>query len=356
MEAVGRLGPALLGAFTAFEALQRRLHPADFPQLREALIPPATRLAAALEEASAQPRSAEIGRFAEALLGSARHAARAAQLFLGEPGADSPGAGTDGVAGVLGALREHCRAQAAVFPLRGVMPPFDRYFIEAGAESRLAKLEAGRPGTGIFNAGNDPEARGGFSFFVPEDYDEARAWPLVVALHGGFGHGGDFLWTWLREARSRGWLLLAPTAQATTWSMMGEDHDAPALDSMLDYVEGRWNVDPARRLLTGLSDGGTYALLRGLAQTSRFTAIAPVAGVLHPANLANGNLARTGGKRIRWIHGARDWMFPVQLARQGASTLAEAGAEIEFIEVDDLSHAYPREENPGILEWAAAGG
>ncbi len=50
MEAVGRLGPALLGAFSAFEALQRRLHPADFPQLREALIPPATRLAAALEE------------------------------------------------------------------------------------------------------------------------------------------------------------------------------------------------------------------------------------------------------------------------------------------------------------------
>jgi len=148
---------------------------------------------------------------------------------------------------------------------------------------------------------------------------------------------------------------LAPTSQATTWSMMGQDHDGPALDSMLDYVGSRWNVDADCRLLTGLSDGGTYALLHGLAEASRFTALAPVAGVLHPDNFANGNLERAAGRRIRWIHGALDWMFPVELAREGASALRDARAEIEWIEIPDLSHTYPREQNASILEWASRG-
>ena len=46
--------------------------------------------------------------------------------------------------------------------------------------------------------------------YVPEYYDAARSWPLVVALHGGSGHGRDFLWTWLREARTRGVIVAAP--------------------------------------------------------------------------------------------------------------------------------------------------
>jgi phospholipase/carboxylesterase len=37
-----------------------------------------------------------------------------------------------------------------------------------------------------------------FSLYVPETYDAERAHPLVVALHGGSGNGGAFLWSWLR--------------------------------------------------------------------------------------------------------------------------------------------------------------
>ena len=48
-----------------------------------------------------------------------------------------------------------------------------------------------------------------------------------------------------------------------------------------------------------------------------------------------------------------DWMFPVAWAREGASALKEAGAEVELVEIEDLSHAYPREQNGRILDWAA---
>lgn len=353
LDAVGELGPALLKVLAAFDEVQRRLHPPELSRLRAAVAPARAFLEEALAAAGAEAPPPRLEEFARVLLASAGHAARGLELFLAdEAAADEPMAG---IAAVMGALREHSRAQAVLFPLRRAATSIDRYFLEAGAESRSATL-AEAPGTpgrsGLFNANNDPEQRGGFSFFAPEDYDEARAWPLVVALHGGFGHGGDFLWTWLREARTRGWLLLAPTSRDTTWSMLGADHDAPALTSMLAYVDERWNVDARCRLLTGLSDGGTYSLLHGLAEGSGFTALAPVAGVLHPGNFSNANLERAAGVRIRWVHGALDWMFPVQLAREGARALGEAGADVELVEVDDLSHAYPREQNGPILEWA----
>ena len=73
---------------------------------------------------------------------------------------------------------------------------------------------------------NDTSERGGFSVYVPEDYDPARAYPLVMALHGGSGHGRLFLWSWLREARGRGVILVAPTAMGDTWSLMEPDVDS----------------------------------------------------------------------------------------------------------------------------------
>jgi phospholipase/carboxylesterase len=176
-----------------------------------------------------------------------------------------------------------------------------------------------------------------------------------VALHGGLGLGRDFLWTWLREARSRGALLLAPTSRDTTWSLNGPDTDAAALVSMIDYVAGRWRVDRARVLLTGLSDGGTYTLLAGLAPDAPYSALAVVSGVLHPRNFALGNVARAAGRRVYIAHGARDWMFPVDLARAAADSLREAGADVVYREIPDLSHAYPREENARILEWLDPG-
>ena len=74
---------------------------------------------------------------------------------------------------------------------------------------------------------NEPGSRGGFSLYVPEYYTPDRAWPLVMALHGGSGNGRGFLWSWLRDARSHGaiWWRRPRPAMLTTWALMGEDTD-----------------------------------------------------------------------------------------------------------------------------------
>jgi phospholipase/carboxylesterase len=179
--------------------------------------------------------------------------------------------------------------------------------------------------------------------------------PLVVALHGGSGHGRDFLWSWVREARTRGVLVLSPTSRDRTWSIMGgEDVDADALVRMVDFVGERYAVDRSRVLLTGMSDGGTYTFLCGLREGMPFTHLAPACGVLHPALFVNRGIERARDRPIYLIHGALDWMFPIQTSRMAQQALLSVGAKLVYREIDDLSHTYPRDENPAILEWLSA--
>lgn len=345
---LAELGPALLNALAAFEEVRRRLDPPRIAALREAVQPIADRLRQALAAFAAAPAPDGLGDLAAQLRRSAEAADAALELFCGEA---SP---AQQIPRVLRAMHEHCRAQELLYPLRRVLPPVGRFFLEPAARERAADLDRDpdpEQPTGIITARQKDGARGGFSLYVPEYYDAGRDWPLIVALHGGSGTGDDFLWTWLAEARSRGCLLLSPTSLGSTWSLMDEDVDAPALRAMVAYVREHWRVDADHILLTGLSDGATYTLLCGLQPDTPFTALAPVSGVLHPANVVNGNLERAAGRRIYLVHGARDWMFPIATARIAHRELQRAGADVVFREIEDLSHTYPREENGRILEW-----
>jgi phospholipase/carboxylesterase len=235
----------------------------------------------------------------------------------------------------------------------------NRFFIDpelrddADLAARLAA--PANANTGVFHDHNEPGSRGGFSVYVPEYYTADRAWPLVMALHGGSGNGRGFLWSWLRDARSRGAILIAPTATGSTWALMGEDTDTPNLERILDAVRSRWNVDPARMLLTGMSDGGTFCYVTGLESASPFTHVAPVAATFHPLMAEMADAERLRGLPIHIVHGSLDWMFPVQVARQTSEMLAAAGANVIYRELDDLSHCYPREMNAPMLQWLNGG-
>ncbi len=348
MEQLGRVGPALLRALDGFEKARRRLHPPAIPQVREAMGPIRVGLRAALEAFHAQTPDDGLEEFAREFHGAAERALKALDLFAD----DSPD--PSGVGRVLEAMREHALAQEALYPLRRALPAVSLFFLEPDRREAVASLDPESPKerrVGLMAGGGEPGARGGFSLYVPESYDPDEALPLIVALHGGSGNGREFIWSWLREARSHRCILLAPTARGSTWSMMGSDVDHPALLSMVTYLREHWHVDPKHMLLTGLSDGATYSLLSGFREDSPFTAIAPACGVFHPENYANGNLARARDHRIYLVHGALDWMFPVQIARTAVAALEGAGADVTFREIEDLSHTYPREENLEILRW-----
>ena len=190
--------------------------------------------------------------------------------------------------------------------------------------------------------------------YVPEYYQDSDTCPLIMALHGGSGHGRDFLWTWLREARSRGAILISPTARGDTWSLMGPDIDSANLDQMVQHVCERWNIDPLKRLLTGMSDGGTFTYVSGLRDDSPFTHLAPSSASFHPMLLEGYTNARMNDLPIYIMHGVLDWMFPVDVARAADTALRAAGARVIYREIEDLSHTYPRDENPRLMDWFLA--
>jgi phospholipase/carboxylesterase len=264
----------------------------------------------------------------------------------------------DGVRAGYRALRYLPRAKEALYPLAGAVPAINRYFLDPALRDdadMLAQFASpARDGTGVMHAGNEPGSRGGYSLYVPEFYRPDRVWPLVMALHGGSGHGRNFLWTWLRDARSHGAIVVAPTATGPTWALMGDDTDTPNLVRILDAVKSRWNIDASRMLLTGMSDGGTFCYVTGLQDASPFTHLAPVSATFHPLMAEMASPDRLRGLPVYLVHGALDWMFPVQVARQTHHALAAAGADIVYRELDDLSHCYPDEINAPMLAWLRA--
>jgi len=357
-EATGALLSALLGALDRVEWVQRQLFPPQAGRLAQQLAPHAERLAEPLAAFEAQAWPDDLRFLRERLAQVARQALELIEAF-------GAAAGTGEPIGLYRALRRFGPLQEGLYPLYPVLGPVSRWFIEAGRRDDDDLVERLRAGalredgvrSGILHAQNDRANRGGLSLYVPETSDGRKEAPLIVALHGGSGHGRDFLWAWLREARTRGALLLSPTAQDRTWSIMGgEDVDAPRLVAAVEEVAQRYPVDRARVLLTGMSDGATYALLAGLAEDTPFTHLAPACGVLHPYLLAEGGIHRARGRPIYLVHGALDWMFPVETARMARRALEGAGARVVYREIEDLSHTYPRDENPRILDWLGAAG
>src|ERR1700736_7050167 len=339
--------PPLLQSLEALSFIARHLNPPDFGQVMEAAGAPDRALRAVRARLTEWPEQfsdvrVPLERASQAVL-AAFEGLRAVQHGNGD------------LVSVFRALRHAPRAQEALYPLAARLPPVSQFFVDPPwreDKALLARLaEPASENTGIVHDHNEPGSRGGFSLYVPEYYTAERAWPLVMALHGGSGNGRGFLWSWLRDARSYGAILVAPTATGGTWALMGEDTDSPNLARILDSVRSRWNVDPTKLLLTGMSDGGTFCYVAGLESVSPFTHLAPVAATFHPLMAEIADPERLRGLPVFLVHGRLDWMFPVQVARQTQQLLSAAGADVSYRELDDLSHCYPREINPAILSW-----
>ena len=348
--------PPLLQTLESLGFIARHLNPPDFGRVMDAAGTPDEALQAVRPRLAEWPEQfANVRSALEAASDTALTSYRGLRAVLN---------GEGDLVSVYRALRHVPRALEALYPLAATLPPVSGFFIEPGLREDadlLAKLAApAGENTGVLHDHNEPGSRGGFSLYVPEYYSSDRAWPLVMALHGGSGNGRGFLWSWLRDARSRGAILIAPTATGetsnkSTWALMGDDTDTPNLDRILEAVRSRWNVDPSRMLLTGMSDGGTFCYVTGLNSASPFTHLAPVAATFHPLMAETADAERLRGLPIHIVHGRLDWMFPVQVARQTQHALTAAGASVTYRELEDLSHTYPREINAEILDWLNGG-
>ena len=354
LDSISATLPPILTALQALAYVSRHLHPPNLDALVDAVEEAGRPVRESLERFRSVAFPEHLQNFKQCIETVGEHVCGAFDGLAAAVGE------ADGAMRAYRAMRHYGRAVEALYPVAAMLPPVSRFFIEPGRRedaallAKLAAADVSREDVGIIHHGNTKQERGGFSLYVPEYYDAAIAHPLIVALHGGSGHGRDFLWTWIVEARTRGAILLSPTAKDRTWSLMGTDVDSANIEAMIEHVGKRWHLDERKRLLTGMSDGGTFCYVSGLRRESPFTHLAPSSASFHPLLLAACDQERLAGLPIYLMHGTLDWMFPVEVAQTANASLRAAGAAVEYREIADLSHTWPRDENPRIMDWFLA--
>ena len=253
----------------------------------------------------------------------------------------------------LSMRRDFCRAADLLYSLKNKVPRLNRYWLLDKREepTPLSNTAQNENPTGLITIEANSE-RAAYALYVPESYSEKEKWPLVVSLHGGYGRETEYIWTWLRAARSSSHIILAPKSLGVTWSILEPEKDSRSISQMIEEVSQNYAIDRSKILLTGLSDGGTFTYLFGLSQPEKFTALAPIAAAFHPMM---DNLLREGkGKDtpLMIVHGKHDNIFPVSTARSANELFSHLDYAVTYKELPEWGHAYTYKINENIvLPW-----
>lgn len=180
---------------------------------------------------------------------------------------------------------------------------------------------------------------------VPESYDPATRWPVIVYLHGGVSRPKreDGTW-WRREERlARGDAIVAAPA---SWneSLWWQDSQIENLAGVLDDLKRTWNVDENRVYLLGISDGATGAFYHAMKATTPWAAFLPLNG--HPVVLANpasdvdGEMHVTNlrNKPLFVVNGGRDPLYPAASVVPFLRLFRQAGVFLDFRPQPEAGH------------------
>jgi len=255
----------------------------------------------------------------------------------------------------LAARQDYCQGLYLLYESRAQFPGLQPYWLLPEALPALASLETNTADVDApvgFSHKGRTNTHGEYSLYVPENYSSQQTWPLIVCLHGGYGRGDEYIWTWLRPAKSKGYLLLSPKSIGPTWSVLNPPLDVRSIRVMLDEVCATYAVDRKRVYLSGLSDGGMFAYLLGLSCADWFTGVAPVAGEMNP--MTDQLLRQKQGKDVPLfiVHGAKDFIFDVRSVRSSCELLEKIGYNVTYKELPEWGHAYTYSINEQlVMPW-----
>lgn len=345
---IGQQEAQLLGFLRAFEALQEKIHFAKIKQHKQALFdevgelfPP---LNSALDDLTPPPG---LEKFHQQWREVVAHFDDAYTSFL-------TGSEFNFIVAYFQSRRAFSLGKYLLYSVRAQLPTLQKYWVLPDMEPHLAELENPIAGlqvqTGVMHRPAS-EVHGEYSLYVPENYDPSRRWPLIIALHGGHGRGDDYLLTWMRSAKSRGYIVLSPKSLADTWSLQQPGVDIRSILTMVEELLDEYAIDTGRLFATGLSDGGTFSFALGLSCPKLFAGIAPIAAA--GTFLALLDLQASKTLPVFIVHGAQDFIFPVAMARAAYDLLKQNDfTNLTYKELPEWGHAYTYSINETlVLPW-----
>ena len=220
----------------------------------------------------------------------------------------------------------------------------------------LAQVRAGEKLHGfldrVYKDTDGAEAK--YVLFVPYDYRGDKPYALILFLHGAGETGTDGkkpaavgLGPAIKKQEKKfPFLAVFPQSQKRTWR--ADTGDGKRALAVLDEVMKKYNVDPKRVYLTGLSMGGFGTWALAAKYPDKWAAIVPICG---------GGNAQTAAK-IKDIpcwcfHGDADPIVDVEQSRRMIKALKDAGGSPKYDELPGVKHdawttAYGKKE---LYEW-----
>lgn len=209
-----------------------------------------------------------------------------------------------------------------------------------------------------------------YRVYLPDDLDPAQRPPLVLFLHGAGERGSDGIQQTrvgigpaIRSNPDRfPAVVVMPQCRRGSW------WNAPRMEQMvtkiLEESIQKFNVDPDRIYLTGLSMGGYGTFHFATKEPDRFAALAAVCGGVVPPRGSASPISHAAdpyldvAQRLRavpvWLfHGALDRSVPVSESRNLYEAFQEVGAEVRYTEYPGVGHnswdrAY---SEPELMAW-----
>jgi predicted peptidase len=188
-----------------------------------------------------------------------------------------------------------------------------------------------------------------YLLYLPEDYQQQPAWPVLLFLHGAGERGED-----LQAVKKHGPPKLIDQGQAFPCIVVspqcpeGRWWEPTELAVLLDEIVENYNVDQDRIYVTGLSMGGFGTWSLAAYQPERFAALVPICGGGEPFTT---RLYSHVPARV--FHGAKDFVVPVEHSQRMVDALKKAGGNVQFTVYPDAGHDSWTETyaNPELYQW-----
>lgn len=201
-----------------------------------------------------------------------------------------------------------------------------------------------------------------FRLHIPDGYDAAKSYPVLLYLHGAGERATDNDYHMaekntgiIARALSEGedTIIIAPQCPPEVWWYRdsGADNLLGEVMDILDWVKSNYNCDGNRLYVTGISMGGyaTWALLSNYPDT--FAAAMPVCGGGDPDAVEAFKTVP-----IWTAHGGSDGTVPVKETRAMVEALKEVGGNVRydeyFLEGHDSWKKFYRTEE--LISWMYA--
>jgi predicted peptidase len=200
-----------------------------------------------------------------------------------------------------------------------------------------------------------------YLLFLPKGYQPkgAQRWPLILFLHGAGERGQD-----LRKVAVHGPPKIVkqrpdlPFIVVSPQCPDGQSWSDDVVLALLDHVLKKYQVDPARVYLTGLSMGGFGTWSLGVKYPERFAAIAPICGggdilgVLLSSSKEKSAALKSLG--VWAFHGAKDPVVKLEESERMIAALKKAGVkDLELTIYPDAQHDSWTEtyNNDKLYQW-----